>query len=128
MDCFRNSISYSALPTFLQSQLQAQKITDGSILWVQVVPFLTFVQSCLRPFGNTRGYPTLFVWYCRELHRSFLFFAFLDTKMTSLTYTANELLGMKHVNAKKKLLLQLQSKVQKDNSLGMYINNWIFCQ
>lgn len=117
-DRFPTCFPLDALPNFLRSQLEAQKIADGSRLWSQVVPILTFIQANLRRFGKSRGFPTLFVWYSRENHRSYLFFAFVDVKMVSKTYSARELLRMRTVLAGKELYDRLYEKIRKDASLG----------
>lgn len=110
--------SCTDLPYFLQSQLEAQKIADGSRLWTQIAPILTFIRANIRSTGYSRGYPTLFVWYSRETHRSYLFFAFLRTKMAPVTYTAQDLLRMKAVPARKEIYDDICQKLQKDISLG----------
>lgn len=112
------SFSFDSMPKFLRSQLEAQKIADGSRLWSQVVPILTFIQNNFRRFGKARGFPTLFVWHSREKHRSYLFFAFVEIKMVSKTYTARELLRMKEVSAGKELYERLHEKLRKDTGLG----------
>ncbi|POR33902.1 Uncharacterized protein TPAR_05894 [Tolypocladium paradoxum] len=117
-DRFPACFPFDALPNFLRSQLEAQKIADGSRLWSQAVPILTFIQANLRKFGKSRGYPTLFVWYSRENHRSYLFFAFVDVKMVSKTYSARELLRMRNVLAGKDFYDRLYGKLRKDAGLG----------
>lgn len=114
------TIPYADLSFFLRSQLEAQKITDGSRLWTQIAPFLAFIHSLLRPEDARRGYPTLFIWRCRETHRSYLFFAFLSLKMAAVTYTTSQLLGMKALPTKKEIFLRLQDKVRKDFALGKH--------
>lgn len=109
----------STLPHFLQSQLDAQKIADGSRIWTQIAPILTFIGANIRTFGSQRGHPTLFLWYSRETHRSYLFFAFLRAKMAPVTYTAQELLRMKALPAKNEVYEELCQKLRKDFSLGM---------
>lgn len=111
----------SDLPHFLQSQLEAQKIADGSRLWTKIAPILTFIRFNSRSTGSSRGYPTLFVWYSRENHRSYLFFAFLETKMAPVTYSAQELLRMKSVPARKEIYDELCQKLQKHLSLGTFV-------
>lgn len=113
--------SCSDLPHFLQSQLEAQKIADGSRLWSQIAPILTFIRFNSRSTGSFRGYPTLFVWYSRENHRSYLFFAFLETKMAPVTYSAQELLRMRSVPARKEIYDELCQKLKKDLSLGTFV-------
>lgn len=107
------------LPSFLQSQLEAQKIADGCRLWTQIAPLLTFIRANIRSTGSLRGYPTLFVWYSRENHRSYLFFAFLRTKMAPVTYTAQDLLRMKAV-PRKEIYEDICQKLQKDLSIGTF--------
>ncbi|ODA82027.1 hypothetical protein RJ55_00532 [Drechmeria coniospora] len=108
--------SFDAMPKFLRSQLDAQKIADGTRLWSQVIPILTFIQSNLRRLGKLRGFPTLFVWYCRENHRSYFFFAFVDVKMVSKTYSARDLLRMKDHSAEKEFYDRLYEKLRHDTS------------
>ncbi|KAJ6441783.1 actin filament organization protein app1 [Purpureocillium lavendulum] len=110
--------SYNAMPNFLRSQLDAQKITDGTRLWSQVVPILTFIQSTIRRLGKSRGYPTLFVWHSRENHRSYFFFAFVEFKMVSKTYSIRELVRMKNSSASKEFYDRLYDKLRRDSSFG----------
>ena len=109
---------FGALPNFLESQLEAQKIADGSRLRSQVVPILTFIQANLRILGKSLGFPTLFVWFSQENHRSYLFFAFVDVKMVSKTYSARELLRMRNFLAGKELYNRLYETTRKDTALG----------
>ncbi|UNI19839.1 hypothetical protein JDV02_005986 [Purpureocillium takamizusanense] len=109
---------YGTLPNFLRSQLDAQKITDGTRLWSQVVPLLTFIQSNIRRLGKSRGYPTLFVWHSRENHRSYFFFAFVEIKMVSKTYSIRELVRMRNSSASKEFYDRLYDKLQRDPSFG----------
>ncbi|PHH75659.1 hypothetical protein CDD82_4359 [Ophiocordyceps australis] len=111
-------LPFTVVPRFLRSQLEAQKIADGSRLWSQVAPLLTFIDSHLRRFGKSRGFPTLFVWHCRENHRSYIFFAFVEIRMVSKTYTARELLRLRSVSASKELYDRLFDKLRKDSGLG----------
>ncbi|KAM4059225.1 hypothetical protein HRG_007914 [Hirsutella rhossiliensis] len=106
------------MPKFLQSQLEAQKIADGSRLWPQVLPLLTFVQAHLRRFDKSRGFPTLFVWHSRENHRSYFLFAFVEIKMASKMYTARELLRLRKVSAGQELYDRLWEKLRNDSGLG----------
>ncbi|GJN85069.1 hypothetical protein PLIIFM63780_008633 [Purpureocillium lilacinum] len=117
-DRFTITSPYDALPNFLRSQLDAQKITDGTRLWSQVVPILTFIQSNIRRLGKSRGYPTLFVWHSRENHRSYFFFAFVEIKMVSKTYSIRELVRMKNFSASKEFYDRLYDKLQRDPSFG----------
>lgn len=114
----RNHSPRNTLPTFLQSQLDAQKIADGSRLRTQIAPILTFIRANLRSTGSSRGYPTLFLWYSTENHRSYVFFAFLRTKMAPVTYTAQDLLRMKTVPPKREVYDDICQKLQKDLSIG----------
>lgn len=114
----QNSLSYIELPNFLKSQLDAQKIADGTRLWTQIAPILTFIQANLRTIGASRGFPTLFLWYSPEHHRSYIFFAFLGTKMAPVTYTARELIRMRPLPAKRELYDELYDKLHKDLALG----------
>lgn len=111
-------LSYNALPKFIRSQLEAQKITDDTSLWQQVIPILNFIQSSLCRPGRPRGFPTLFLWYSKEKHRSFLFFAFVDVKMVSKKYTSRELLRMRSAPTKRDLYEQLYGKLQADLELS----------
>ncbi|KAF4507134.1 hypothetical protein G6O67_005802 [Ophiocordyceps sinensis] len=117
-DRYPLSFSFDAMPKFLQSQLEAQKIADGSRLWSQVVPLLTFVQAHLRRFDKSRGFPTLFVWHSRENHRSYFLFAFVEIKMASKIYTARELLRLRKISAGQELYDRLFEKLRGDNGLG----------
>lgn len=90
---------------FLASQAEVQNITDGDSLWKQVVPILDFIRQNLEPQTSSRksrGYPTLFRWFCLESHRSYLFFAFIGVIMarpnSTRIYSARELLDMRHVD------------------------------
>ena len=121
LNLLHHLLSCNDLPHFLQSQLEAQKIADGSRLWTQIAPILTFIRANSRPTGSSRGYPTLFVWYSRENHRSYLFFAFLGTKMAPVTYSAQELLRMKSIPARKEIYDELCQKLQRDLSLGAFL-------
>lgn len=122
LNFFHHLLSRRDLPHFLRSQLEAQKIADGSRLWTQIAPILTFIRVNSRPTGSPQGYPTLFVWYSRENHRSYLFFAFLGTKMAPVTYSAQELLRMKSIPARKEIYDKLCQKLQKDLSLGAFVS------
>lgn len=119
-DMALNTISYTLLPQFLKSQVDAQKIADGSRRWSQIVPILTFIQANLRRFGTSRGFPTLFLWYSRENHRSYFFFAFVENRMASKTYSSRELLRMRQIPAGKELYNQLHERLQKDLELGIH--------
>lgn len=112
------SLSYHAMPKFLRSQLEAQKIADGTRLWTQIEPVLAFIEANLARHHRNPGFPTLFLWYSRENHRSYIFFAFVAVKMSSKTYTARELLRMRHVPAGRELYEQLYRKLQKDLELS----------
>ncbi len=114
----QHSMSYTKLPKFLKSQLDAQKITDGTRLWAQIAPILTFIHANLRSIGVSRGFPTLFLWYSPENHRSYIFFAFLGTKMAPVTYTARELIRMRPLPPKRELYDELYDKLHKDLALG----------
>ncbi|XWW97760.1 hypothetical protein V2A60_005747 [Cordyceps javanica] len=107
----------TGLPYFLRSQLEAQKIADGSRLWKQVAPILTFIRANIRSTGSSRGYPTLFLWYSTENHRSYLFFAFLRTKMAPVTYSAQDLLRIRTVPPRKEIYDDICQKLQKDLSI-----------
>ncbi|EQL01386.1 hypothetical protein OCS_02899 [Ophiocordyceps sinensis CO18] len=122
-DRYPLSFSFDAMPKFLQSQLEAQKIADGSRLWSQVVPLLTFVQAHLRRFDKSRGFPTLFVWHSRENHRSYFLFAFVEIKMASKIYTARELLRLRKISAGQELYDRLFEKLRGDNGLGVFLAN-----
>lgn len=119
-DRFPLSFSFGATPKFLQSQLEAQKIADGTRLWPQILPLLTFVQAHLRRFDNSRGFPTLFVWHSRENHRSYFLFAFVEMKMASKMYTARELLRLRKVSTGQELYDRLWEKLRNDNGLGAF--------
>lgn len=121
VDRFPVTFSFSALPKFLQSQLEAQKIADGSRLWPQVAPLLTFVQAHLPRLDRSRGFPTLFFWHSRENHRSYFLFAFVEIKMASKIYTARELLRLRKASAGKELYDRLFEKLRKDNGLGGFL-------
>ncbi|RDA83498.1 hypothetical protein CP532_2680 [Ophiocordyceps camponoti-leonardi (nom. inval.)] len=110
--------SFEALPNFLQSQLEAQKIADGSRLLSRLAPLLTFVQAHLPRFDRSRAFPTLFIWHSRENHRSYLFFAFVEIRMVSKTYTARELLRLRKVSAGKEFYDRLVEKLRKEQGLG----------
>ncbi|KAK5997286.1 hypothetical protein PT974_02641 [Cladobotryum mycophilum] len=118
VDPFPHTIPYNQLPKFLRSQLEAQKITDGSRLWSQIVPLLAFIQGNLRKLDKSSGFPTLFFWYSRENHRSYFFFAFVENKMASKTYTSRELLRLRNAPVGKDLYEQLQQRLQNDAELG----------
>ncbi|RCI14460.1 hypothetical protein L249_6121 [Ophiocordyceps polyrhachis-furcata BCC 54312] len=110
--------SFDALPNFLQSQLEAQKIADGSRLLLRLAPLLTFVQAHLPRLDRSRAFPTLFIWHSRENHRSYLFFAFVEIRMVSKTYTARELLRLRKVSAGKEFYDRLVEKLRKEQGLG----------
>ncbi|PFH57534.1 hypothetical protein XA68_14902 [Ophiocordyceps unilateralis] len=110
--------SFGALPRFLQSQLEAQKIADGSRLLLRLAPLLTFVQAHLPRFDRSRAFPTLFIWHSRENHRSYLFFAFVEIRMVSKTYTARELLRLRKASAGKEFYDRLVEKLRKEQGLG----------
>lgn len=116
------TMPFDAMPNFLKSQLEAQKIANGTRLWSQVVPILTFIQSNIRlRLDRSRGFPTLFVWHSRENHRSYFFFAFVEIKMVSRTYSVRELLRLRSstVTASKEFLDRLHAKLQQDASFSM---------
>ncbi|PHH76262.1 hypothetical protein CDD80_1677 [Ophiocordyceps camponoti-rufipedis] len=110
--------SFGALPRFLRSQLEAQKIADGSRLLWRLAPLLTFVQAHLPRFDRSRAFPTLFIWHSRENHRSYLFFAFVEIRMVSKTYTARELLRLRKASAGREFYDRLAEKLRKDQGLG----------
>ncbi|RDA91687.1 hypothetical protein CP533_2336 [Ophiocordyceps camponoti-saundersi (nom. inval.)] len=112
--------SFDALPNFLQSQLEAQKIADGSRLLLRLAPLLTFVQAHLPRLDRSRAFPTLFIWHSRENHRSYLFFAFVEIRMVSKTYTARELLRLRKVSAGKEFYDRLVEKLRKEQGLGQF--------
>lgn len=105
-------------PQFLYSQFAAQKITDSSSLWAQTLPILEFLRASLRPSDNNSGFPTLFHCYSRENHRSYLFFAFVDFRMASQTYTARDLLRMRNMPVQRELCDRLQNKLRRDMDLS----------
>lgn len=107
------------LSWFLRSQLEAQRITNETRLWSQVAPILTFIEANIRILGKPHKFPTLFIWQSREHHRSFLFFAFVDVKMVSKTYTARELLRLRQVSLSKGLYNKLYERLHNDGALGM---------
>lgn len=111
-------IAFHELSWFLRSQLEAQQITDAGKLWSQVAPILTFIQANIRILGTAHKFPTLFIWQSKEHHRSFFFFAFVDVKMVSKTYTARELLRMRQVSASKNLYDKLCQKLHHDAVFG----------
>ncbi|PHH92594.1 hypothetical protein CDD83_6655 [Cordyceps sp. RAO-2017] len=117
-DRFPTAFSFGAMPNFLRSQLEAQKIADGSRLWSQVVPLLTFIHANLRRFEKSRGFPTLFTWHSRENHRSYFFFAFVEIRMVSKIYTARELLRLRKASAGKDFYHRLLDKLRRDTGLG----------
>lgn len=111
-------LSLNGLSQFLRSQLEAQRITDGSRLWSQVAPILTFIQANTQTPGKLQKFPTLFIWHSKEIHRSFFFFAFVDVKMVSKTYTARELIRMRQASVSQDIYKKLFEKMRKDNDLG----------
>ena len=119
-DPFPHVLSFGELSWFFQSQLEAQRIADGSRLWSQVAPILTFIEANTHIVGKLRKFPTLFTWHSRENHRSFFFFAFMDVKMVPKTYTARELLRMRQNFMNKELYNKLFDKVHKDLDLGEF--------
>ncbi|KJZ80182.1 hypothetical protein HIM_00032 [Hirsutella minnesotensis 3608] len=116
-DCLPVASSFDALPNFLKSQLEAQKITDETKLWSQIAPLLTFIEAHLRTFEKARSFPTLFIWHSREKHRSYFLFAFVGIKMVSRTYTARELLRLRKAHAGKELYNRLYAKLRDDFGL-----------
>lgn len=114
-----SQLSFHGLSRFFRSQLEAQRITDGSRLWSQVAPILTFIQANTQTPGKSHNFPTLFIWHSKENHRSFFFFAFVDVKMVSKTYTTRELIRMRQASASQALYNKLFDKLHKDHDLGM---------
>ncbi|KFA79013.1 hypothetical protein S40288_00589 [Stachybotrys chartarum IBT 40288] len=112
------TLSFHAMPKFLKSQLEAQKITDGSSLWAQVYPILTFIKAKFRKLDESRGFPTLFYYYSPENHRSYLFFAFIEIKMISQTYSSRDLLRMRHLPGQREMYERLYEKLNRDHDLG----------
>lgn len=114
------SFALQDLPRFLQSQLEAQHIANDNSVCSQVSPILTFIQANIRNLGKLHRFPTLFIWYSKEYHRSFFFFAFLDVKMTSKTYTAKEILRTRQFSAGKELYSKLAQRLWRDSDLGRF--------
>lgn len=108
------------LSNFLRSQLEPQHITDEDdcSLWTRVQPLAHFIQCRSRKINSPRSYPTLFRWYCREKHRSFTFFAFLEIKMASKTYSGRELLHLRHLPMKASVVKKLYESLKKDGELS----------
>ncbi|KAG5956245.1 hypothetical protein E4U57_002764 [Claviceps arundinis] len=88
---------------------------DPSLL---VAPILTFIQANTQTPGKLQKFPTLFIWHSKEIHRSFFFFAFVDVKMVSKTYTARELIRMRQASVSQDIYKKLFEKMRKDSDLG----------
>jgi hypothetical protein len=111
-------LAFDELSWFLRSQLEAQRITDADKLWSQVAPILTFIQVNTGRLENSHRFPTLFIWQSKEQHRSFFFFAFVDVKMVSKTYTARELLRLRQDSTSKTLYNKLYQRLNNDAAFG----------
>lgn len=118
LELSNHQINFDELSCFLRSQLEAQRITDGSRLWMQVAPILTFIQANTRGIGKSHSSPALFIWQSKEAHRSFFFFAFVHAKMVSKTYTSRELQSIRQVSVEKELFGKLCQKLRKDADIG----------
>lgn len=81
------------LPQFLLSQLEAQRIADGSRSSLQLGAALAVATSFLDSNPTeSPTYPTLFCWSSSENHRNYYLFAFLVCNMEARSYSAAELL------------------------------------
>lgn len=86
------------LPHFLASQIKASNIADNHSTWTQARPILIFIVHHLAFSSTLEGglaFPTVFQWYSKETHRSFVLFAFLDIEMPSRVYSVSQLLSLR---------------------------------
>lgn len=106
------------LPSFLQSQAQAQKqFADDYRRSVQVSVTLSFAaQHLARPPARTSSFPTIFRCLNPDSQRSFCLFVYLDFEMTSRIYTVPELLALKGSQSSQALL----DRVKATPELGMF--------
>ncbi|KAL1873079.1 hypothetical protein VTK73DRAFT_1176 [Phialemonium thermophilum] len=87
---------FERMPTFISSQLEAQKLTHANYPDSSLWPALYFI-VCSLPFNFTDqdSYPVLFRWHCQPRHRTYIFFAFVDLRMPARSYSIEELLRMR---------------------------------
>ena len=98
-DAARFNIPPTPLSRFILSQVEAQKLTDKISARDSILPILFLINLSL-PTDPSRqpSFPTLFCWHCRPRHRTYCFFAYLTVKMSSNSYTIDELLGFRVQN------------------------------
>lgn len=118
-----DTVVFKKLPNFVQSQLQAQNITDNDndSIWTSTKPILHFIRSHLRIFNQSRGYPTLFCWRCESGHRLYVLLVFLDFKMASRTYSSLELLQLRNSPPVVVVFRELYEKAKRDAGLSEHI-------
>jgi len=96
------------LPNFILSQLDGQRLTNGTQptveLTVELTDLLGFVLSLMPPpppdilkFSPDKVSPTFFNWQCAATHRTRFLVAFIRQPpgMTSAVYSVEQLLGMR---------------------------------
>lgn len=115
---FGDLASFSHLPLFLQSQADIQNIADNSSLWLQIQPILTFVDNNLAQEEDLPSIPTIFTSHLEDTHRTYFFFAFLEVKMRSKSYSAGELLRIRHASVKDKIGHRIRAVVREDPGLS----------
>lgn len=113
----RFDIPHNPLPNFILSQLEAQKLTDAISPRDSILPVLFFIDSSLSTDPSRQAsFPTLFCWYCRPRHRTYYFFAHLNLKMPSKSYTIDELLALRAEDSP----VALRSLAKSSPVLGEY--------
>lgn len=96
LDAARFDIPPFQLSGFLSSQLEVQQLIDKTRGGYSIRPILSFIELSLPSDPATQiSFPTLFSWHCRPRHRTYYFFAYLNFKMPSATYTIDELLDFR---------------------------------
>lgn len=86
------------LPRFIESQLQAQRLTGTDSSGVDIAPLLTVVLASLaQPFStDNKAFPTVFRWYSALRHRYYYLFAYIQDDMEHRTYNVDELMALRH--------------------------------
>ncbi|KAJ2980260.1 hypothetical protein NUW58_g6993 [Xylaria curta] len=91
------TVSLKHAPRFVTSQLEAQRIADQHRQSVQLSTILVVLSEYFAADPiQTASTPTLFFWRDTSQRRTFYLFAYLSHSMEARTYSAAELLGLRH--------------------------------